>query len=300
MSQVSFRPVGAIKRRGGLAAFLLLAPGLFYLTLFFLTPLVSLIITSLQTPADSGAIGEYEFGLNIANYGYVITTYLPHILRSFGYALVATILALIISYPVAYYLAVRLRRRKLLQALLLTLLVAPFFISFLLRSFAWKQLLSSDGFVLQAFQFLGLLATDEVILGTAPAVIFSLTYNFIPFMALPIYANLERLDLKLVEASGDLYASPAQGFLRVTLPLSLPGIISGTLLTFIPAAGDFISASRNFFGSASTQMIGNVVEASYFRILDYPSAAALSVLLMLVIVILVVAYVRRSGTESLL
>lgn len=300
MSELLIPSAAPIKRRAGLVAFVLLAPGMFYLTLFFLSPLVSLVITSLQNPAASGAIGEYELGFNISNYGYVITTYLPHILRSFGYALAATVLALLISYPVAYFIAVRLRRRKLLQALLLTLLVAPFFISFLLRSFAWKQLLSSDSFILQAFQFIGLLATDEVILGTAPAVIFSLTYNFIPFMALPIYANLERLDLKLIEASGDLYASPSQGFLWVTLPLSLPGIISGTLLSFIPASGDFISASRNFFGSANTQMIGNVVEASYFRILDYPSAAALSVILMFAIVIIVVAYVRRSGTESLL
>jgi len=281
-------------------AFILLAPGLIYLGLFFLTPLVSLVITSLKTANASGAIGMYDFALQFSNYSFAVGLYGPQILRSFLYAITATVMALLISYPIAYFIGVKARNKPLLQALLLTLVIAPFFISFLLRTFAWKQIFSNESPVTQVLKTIGFLAPDENIIGTSFAVIFGLTYNFIPFMTLPIYTSLERLDMRLVEAGSDLYAKPSSTFWKITFPLSLPGVISGTLLTFIPISGDYVNASRDFLGGSDTSMIGNVVEANYFRIQDYPTASALSVMLMAAIVILVSAYVRRSGTEDLL
>jgi spermidine/putrescine transport system permease protein len=285
---------------GGKIAIILLLPGLAYLGLFFITPLIALVMTSLQVPGAGGIIGEYDFGLEIGNYGYAISQYSTQIFRSFAYALIATIIALLISYPLAYFIGVKARSRPLLQALLLTLVIAPFFISFLLRTFAWKQIFANDGLVSNFLKAVGLLAQDDFIVGSSGAVIFGLVYNFIPFMTLPLYINLERLDTSYLEAGSDLYASPAKTFLKITLPLSIPGITSGTLLTFIPIAGDYVTASRDFLGGSDTSMLGNAVEISFFRIQDYPTAASLSVILMAAIVVLVAAYVRRSGTEDLL
>ncbi|NBQ98321.1 MAG: ABC transporter permease [Microbacteriaceae bacterium] len=278
----------------------LLAPGLAYLGAFFLTPLIALIMVSLQIPDPAGGYAEYVPALEIGNYGYVIAEYLPHILRSFAYALAATVLALLISYPLAYFIGVKARPWPMLQKLMLTLVIAPFFISFLLRTLAWKQLFSNESWIVTTLQDSGLLDQTQYVVGTPFMVIFGLTYNFIPFMTLPLYTSLERLDIRYLEAGSDLYASPAKVFRKVTLPLSMPGIISGTLLTFIPIAGDYVNASGDFLGSSSTAMIGNVIESNYLQINDYPSASALSVLLMGVILVLVSVYVRKSGTEDLL
>jgi spermidine/putrescine transport system permease protein len=286
--------------RSSRVAFVLLAPGVIYLGLFFLTPLFSLIITSLKTASMTGEIGMYDYGLEFGNYAYAVSQYGPQIFRSFVYATVATVMALLISYPIAYFIGVKARNKPVLQALLLTLVIAPFFISFLLRTLAWKQIFSNESPVTQVLQALTLLPADQNIIGTDFAVIFGLTYNFIPFMTLPIYTSLERLDLRLVEAGSDLYASPAKTFWGITLPLSMPGVISGTLLTFIPISGDYVSASRDFLGDSDTSMLGNVVEATYLRMQDYPTASALSVMLMAAIVIIVSTYVRRAGTEDLL
>lgn len=280
-------------------ALLLLAPGLAYLTLFFLVPLVSLVITSLQAPDLMGDFGQYVYAFRWETYVEVMQNYWPHIVRSFGYALAATVLALAIGYPLAYVIGVKLRRFPLLQAVALTLVIAPFFISFLLRTLAWKQILSDEGPVLAVLQTLSILPPDAHLTGTPGAVIFGLTYNFIPFMTLPIYTSLERLDLRYVEAGGDLYASPASTFLRVTLPLSLPGVVSGTLLTFIPAAGDYVNASRDFLGSTETAMIGNVVETNFLVLGNYPVAASLSIILMAAILLIVGLYVRVAGTKDL-
>ena len=292
--------VAQTHKKSSNVALLLLLPGLAYLGLFFLTPLVSLIITSLEVPDPSGALGVYQYGFAIENYGKVIVQYLPQIGRTFGYALAATALALIISYPLAYFIGVKARRWPLLQGLMLTLVIAPFFISFLLRTFAWKQIFSNESWVVQTLQSIGILAPDQYLVGTSFMVIFGLTYNFIPFMTLPLYTTLERLDIRYLEAGADLYASPSKVFRKVTLPLSMPGVISGTLLTFIPIAGDYINASRDFLGGTETVMLGNVVETNFLRINDYPSAAALSVLLMGAILVLVTFYVKKSGTEDLL
>ncbi len=287
-------------KKAGRVALLLLLPGIAYLALFFLTPLVSLVITSLKVPSATGDIGRYDYGAEIGNYFYAVEQYLPQIIRSFSFALMATIIALLISYPIAYFIAVKARNRPLLKGLLLTLVIAPFFISMLLRTFAWKQIFSNDSWIVNTLKAFGIFGTDSYIIGTDFAVIFGLVYNFIPFMTLPIFSNLDRIDIRLLEASGDLYANPITTFRKITFPLSLPGVISGTLLTFIPISGDYVVASRDFLGGPDTAMIGNVVEANFLRIQDYPTASALSVMLMAAIVILVSAYVRRSGTDDLL
>jgi spermidine/putrescine transport system permease protein len=295
-------PAESAPRKRSFVALFLLLPGILYLALFFLAPLVSLILTSFQTP-DPDAFGEpgvYDYAFQWENYTTVIGTYGEHIARSFFYALVATVFALLFSYPLAYFIGVKLRAFPLIQALGLTLVIAPFFISFLLRTLAWKQILSDEGVVVTALKAVSLMGPDAHITGEPVAVIFGLTYNFIPFMTLPIYTSLQNLDLRYVEASGDLYASPVRTFFSVTLPLSAPGVISGALLTFIPAAGDYVNASSSFLGGRDTQMIGNVIEANFLVTQNYPAAAALSIILMAAILILVSIYVRRSGTDDLL
>lgn len=287
-------------KRHSRIALLLLLPGIAYLVLFFLAPLVSLLLTSLQAPREFGDIGQFDYAFNWQNYVTVVQSYLPHIMRSFGYALAATVLALLFSYPLAYFIGVKARRWPMLQALMLVLVIAPFFISFLLRTLAWKQILSDESFVITSLKALSLMAPDAHFTGTPFAVIFGLTYNFIPFMTLPLYTTLERLDLRYLEAGGDLYAGPFTVFRKVTVPLSMPGIVAGTLLTFIPAAGDYVNASRDFLGGTDTQMMGNVIEANFLVLLNYPAAAALSIILMAAILVLVGLYVKRAGTEDLL
>jgi spermidine/putrescine transport system permease protein len=291
--------VESAPRRRSKVALLLLLPGIAYLALFFLVPLVSLVVTSFQQKRPGTDLGVYDYAFNIQNYGFIFATYGEHMLRSVGYAVAATVLALLFSYPLAYFIGVTLRRFPLLQALSLTLVIAPFFISFLLRTLAWKQILSDEGPVISTLKGLSLLGSDAHFTGTPAAVIFGLAYNFIPFMTLPIYTSLERLDLRYVEAGGDLYASPARTFFAVTLPLSAPGVISGTLLTFIPISGDFVNASNAFLGSSETAMVGNVIESQFFTSQNYPIAAALSIVLMGAILELVSVNVRRSGTEDL-
>ena len=289
--------VDAPKRRSKVALFLLL-PGLLYLALFFLVPLVSLVITSLQVP-DPVVFGRYTTAFNIQTYGEVIAEYGTQILRSFFYALLATIFALLFSYPLAYFIGVKVRRWPILQGLMIVLVIAPFFISFLLRTLAWKSILSDDGAVVSALKGLSLLGSQDHFTGTPAAVVFGLTYNFIPFMCLPLYTTLERLDVRYLEAASDLYAGPFHTFRTVTLPLSLPGIVSGTLLTFIPAAGDYVNASSQFLGGSSSTMIGNVIQSNFLVQLNYPAAAALSIILMAIILVIVAVYVKRSGTDDL-
>ena len=283
----------------GRMALVLLLPGLLYLGMFFMIPLVSLLITSVETLVP-GTFDTYQYAFDISSYQRVISDYAPQIGRSFFYALLATIFALLISYPLAYFVGVRLRSRPLLQKLTLVLVVAPFFISFLLRTIAWKQIFADASPVMEFIRFVFQLDQSFYFLGTPAAVIWGLTYNFIPFMTLPLYTSLERLDIRYIEAAGDLYASPAAVFRRVTLPLTMPGVISGTLLTFIPITGDYVNASRDFLGSPETSMIGNMVQADFLQNGDYPAASALSALLMAAILAIIAFYVRRTGTEDLL
>lgn len=291
---------GSVSKGSGKVALLLLAPGLLYLAIFFIAPLLSLVATSLQTMDISSGFPVYNYGLQFSNYVDVVSQYGPQIFRSFFYALLATIAALVISYPLAYFIGVKARRWPLLQGLMLTLVIAPFFISFLLRTFAWKQIFSNESWIVTTLQQIGLLAPDQYLVGTPFMVIFGLTYNFIPFMTLPLYTTLERLDLRYLEAGADLYAKPSKTFRKITLPLSMPGIVSGTLLTFIPIAGDYVNASGLFLGSTETSMLGNVVESKFLKSYEYPTASALSVILMGAILLLVTVYVRKSGTDDLL
>jgi spermidine/putrescine transport system permease protein len=279
-------------------AYAMLTPGLLYLVGFFVVPVFALLATSLYVPVQSGEVGQFQPAFEWHNYVVAVQTYWPQMVRSFTYALIATVLSLVIGYPIAYAIAVRARGRSFLQGLLLVLVIAPFFTSFILRTIAWKQILADEGFVVAGLRALSILPPDGRLTATAVSVVAGLTYNFLPFMTLPIYANLERLDPRLQEAGADLYASGPTTFWKVTLPLSMPGVVSGTLLTFIPASGDYVNSV--LLGNNATTMIGQVIDSRFFKVSDYPTAAALSVVLMLAILGLVSAYVRRSGTEELL
>ncbi len=292
--------VAQAPRRKSRVALLLLLPGLAYLALFFLVPLFALLLTSFQEIVIGPAGKDYVQAFRWENYVEVVGTYRSHILRSFGYAVLATVIALLIGYPLAYFMGVTLRDRPLLKSLTMVLVIAPFFISFLLRTLAWKQIFSDEGVVVSSLQAIGLMGPNDYLTGTPFSVVFGLTYTFIPFMTLPIYTSLERLDLRYLEAGADLYGRGGAIFWRVTLPLSAPGVISGTLLTFIPASGDYVNASREFLGGTGTSMIGNVIESNFLVRENYPAAAALSIILMAVILVLVGFYVRRSGTEDLI
>ena len=303
MAFAAFSSGGANKSsapvKSGKIVLALLLPGLLYLALFFFIPLVALIQTSLEQRLDTSPV-TFQPGFQWQNYVEVVTRYWPQISRSFGYAFSATIIALLISYPLAYFIGVKIRHRPMLQRILVTLVIAPFFISFLLRTIAWKQLLADSSPAMDFFRSIGLMAPDASFVGTGNAVVFGLVYNFIPFMTLPLYTALERLDIRYLEAGSDLYASPSTVFRKVTLPLSMPGVISGTLLTFIPIAGDYVNASQDFLGSDKTSMIGTMVVQDQLVTNNPQSATALSVLLMGIILIMVTVYVRRAGTDDLL
>lgn len=291
-ASVSAAPVSASTQRRARTAYFLLLPGLGWLGIFFVIPIVMLFITSLQAPVP-GQSGVYQPAFQISNYADAFTTYWPQFLRSFIYSGIATILALILAYPLAYFIAFKAGRWR---ALMLVLVVAPFFASFLLRTYAWRTILADDGPITSFFNALHLLPDDRI-LNTSLAVILGLTYNFLPFMILPLYAALEKIDPRLMEAANDLYARPWTAFRKVIWPLGLPGVVAGTLLTFIPASGDFINA--RLLGSPSDSMIGTAIQVNFLQFRDYPIASALSFILMAVILTVVFVYIRRAGTEEL-
>jgi spermidine/putrescine transport system permease protein len=274
--------------------YLLMLPGLLWLAVFFIYPLINLAETSTKTRAESQETGAFVQTYRFANYLDAFVEYQDQFIRSFTYALMATLLALAISYPLAYAIAFKAGRYK---NILLILVIAPFFTSFLLRTIAWKQILGAEGPVIYLLRSLHLIGPDTTITASSFAVVMGLTYNFLPFMTLPIYASLDRIDPRLLEASGDLYSNGLTTFRKVTVPLSMPGVVAGTLLTFIPAAGDYINAA--ILGNPTTKMIGNVIDSRFFRIVDYPTAASLSFTLMAAILLMVVIYIRRSGTDEL-
>ena len=274
------------------AAYLLLAPAGLWLTVFFVVPLVSLVSTSLYDPGGSLEFG-YRMTGHVQNYASVLQDYSTQLVRSLAYAGIATLACVLLGYPLAYAIAFKAGRWR---NLMLVAVIAPFFTSFLIRTLSWELILGDRAWVAETLRAVGLLAEDGRLLDTPLAVVTGLTYNFLPFMVLPLYASLEKIDPRLLEAGADLYAAPFTTFLRVTLPLSLPGLVAGTLLTFIPAAGDYINAE--LLGNPNTYMIGNVIQ-NLFDGGSYPEAAALSVTLMALIVVLVLAYIRRAGTEDL-
>ena len=274
--------------------YLLLLPGFLFLFTFFILPIINLAQTSTQTPIANGDTGQYEQTFRFANYIDAFIENREQFARSFIFAICATLLALAIAYPLAYAIAFKSGRFK---NILLVLIIAPFFTSFLLRTVAWKQILGEEGFVVPPLRTFGIISESTTLTSTSFAVVIGMTYNFLPFMTLPLYASLERIDPRTMEASGDLYANGLTTFRRVTLPLSMPGVVAGTLLTFIPAAGDYVNAA--ILGNPNSKMLGNVIESRYFRIVDYPTAAALSFTLMAAILILVTLYIRKAGTEEL-
>lgn len=274
--------------------YLLLLPGLGFLFTFFIWPIANLAQMSTQTPVKNGDTGEYEQTLRFQNYVDAFLENKEQFGRSFLYALLATVIALAIAYPLAYAIALKSGKMK---NFLLVLVVAPFFTSFLLRTIAWKQILGENGFVVPLLRNLHIIDPSTTLTSSAFAVVAGMTYNFLPFMTLPLYASLDRIDPRTLEASGDLYANGFTTFRKVTFPLTLPGVVAGTLLTFIPAAGDYVNAA--ILGSPETKMIGNVIDSRFFKIVDYPTAAALSFTLMAAILILVTVYIRKAGTDEL-
>ncbi len=270
----------------------LLGPGLLWLFLFFVLPMVFMAWFSVSSGSlESGWSLTWTF----SNYTDAISNYTTQFGRSFLYAGAATIFCLLLGYPLAYAIAFKAGRW---QNLMLFAVIAPFFTTYLIRTIAWKTILEDSSPVVSFLKTIQVIPSDGRVLATSAAVIAGLTYNFLPFMVLPLYASLERLDLRLLEASKDLYASATQTFLRVTLPLTAPGIVAGVLLTFIPAVGDYINAT--FLGGVNQSMIGNVIQAQYLVINDYPTAAALSFTLMVIILVAVSLYIRFAGTEALM
>jgi spermidine/putrescine transport system permease protein len=278
-------------RHKGLTPYVLLLPGMVWLVLFFVAPLGFLGYQSLQSGTfDTG----YTFDWAFSNYWDAISDYHEQFVRSFVYAGIATVLALLVSYPLVYWVAFRAGRWK---NVFLILIVAPLFVTYLVRTLAWLNILADEGPVVGFLRDIHVLGADGRLLATSVAVVAGITYNFLPFMALPLYVSLEQIDARLLEAAEDLYASKRQAFLRVTLPLSAPGIVAGTLLTFIPAAGDFINAQ--LLGTPKQYMVGNVIQSKFLDVLDYPSAAALSFILMALILVGLIVYARAVGTERL-
>ena len=310
------RPVGAHKW----TPYALLTPGMLWLAVFFIVPTVMLLKMSLSSGSAFTGSSTFDFSWQWSNYTDAFSEYVieePIFQKSVLYAFIATVLCLIIAYPLAYTIAFKAGRWK---NLLLVLVIAPFFTSFLLRTSAWSTILADNSIVVNFMESTGMLAVlhaiqtpdswpswtqvlpdgltgEDRVLQTPLAVILGITYNFLPFMTLPLYASLERIDVRLIEAATDLYSSAITAFRKVTFPLSMPGVVAGTLLTFIPAAGDPVNAA--LLGATNDQLMGNAIDAQYKSTGNYPLASALSVLLMVVIVAMVALYVRRAGTEEL-
>jgi spermidine/putrescine transport system permease protein len=281
-----------VRLRKAALPYLLLLPGLGWLLLFFAIPLVYMALESLKTGTiDTGFQLTWEF----SNYTNALKDYDEQFIRSFEYAGLATLIALLIGYPLAYVIAFRGGRFR--NALLLMVIV-PFFVTYLIRTLSWETILSDSGIVVSTLQSIGVVSEGGRLLDTTVSVVAGITYNFLPFMILPLYASLERIDPRMLEAGYDLYGRRRDVFLRVTLPLSMPGVVAGVLLTFIPAAGDFINAQ--LLGTPKQFMIGNVIQSRYLVVADYPTAAALSFLLMAFMLIIVIIWARIAGTEALL
>jgi spermidine/putrescine transport system permease protein len=296
-------------RSGRRIPYVIAAPGLVFLFIFFIVPLITLFKISLSTKPDR-LLPQYDFTWEWSNFGTAFDDFGSQLVRSFAYAGAATLLCILIAYPIAYFIAFKAGRYR---AILLGLVMVPFFTSFLLRTIAWQTLLNDNGPVMD---FIRTISIDSMgwwsigswldrigflengrLLNTQTAVVGGLTYNFLPFMLLPIYVSLEKIDVGLVDAASDLYSPFRRTFLKVILPLSLPGVFAGTLLTFIPATGDFINAE--LLGNPNTSVIGNVVQTQFLERNDYPTAAAISFVLMAIITTAVLIYAKFLGTEDI-
>ncbi|HWD85234.1 MAG TPA: ABC transporter permease [Solirubrobacteraceae bacterium] len=285
------RTIGAVRRRSRRGAYALAAPGGGWLLVFFLIPILAALSISLQT---GNPVTGYSLSWHFGEYSSTVSAYGAEFLRSFEYGVISTAAAFVISYPIAYWIAFHGGRHK---STLLFLILLPFFVSFVIRTLAWQFILSDEGFVLRTLENLHLLPRGTHVLSTPFAVLAGLTYNALPFMALPLYVAIEKIDRRVVRAATDLYARPSISFLRVILPLSAPGIFAGFLLVFVTNVGDYVNAE--ILGGPGTTMIGNIIQSAYLNNLDYPTAAALSSVLMAGLLIVIWLYARAFGTESL-
>jgi spermidine/putrescine transport system permease protein len=281
----------SLHRRRQLLPWLFLGPGLLWLIVFFAIPLVNQLNVSLQSGDPENG---YAFSWAFSTYTNAVRDYSTQFGRSIGYSAISTLLCFVIGFPLAYFIAFRSGRFK---NLLLLLVVLPFFVSYVLRTVSWQLILADSGWVADRLRDVGLLSADGRLLATRTAVIAGITYNFLPFMVLPLYVSLEKIDRRLIEAATDLYASRPTAFRKITLPLALPGIFAGSLLTFIPACGDFLNAA--LLGTPSQYMVGNVIQSKFLYIQDYPTAAALSFILMTFILIGIALYARLLGARNL-
>jgi spermidine/putrescine transport system permease protein len=281
-----------IQRHRWILPLLLLLPGVAWLVAFFAVPLYYQAKISLET----GSVFQgFHFNWHFATYTDAWSHYSTQFARSFWYAGLSTLLSLLIGYPLAYAIAFRGGRWR--NALLLAVIL-PFFVTYLVRTLAWETILDDSSPLVSFLQTIHVIPQDGRVLATTGSVVAGITYNFLPFMILPLYASLERIDGRLLEAGADLYGNRRSVFTRITLPLSMPGVVAGVLLTFIPAAGDFVNAT--LLGSPNQTMIGNVIQSRYLEVNDYPTAAALSFTLMAIILALVALWAKVAGTEALM
>ncbi|WP_433468045.1 ABC transporter permease [Spirillospora sp. CA-128828] len=278
--------------RGRLAPYLMILPSGLWLAAFFLVPMVLMVSLSLQT---GNLIDGFRQTLHWQNYTDGLDTYGDKFVRSLWYGLIATVACIVVAYPAAYWIAFRGGRNK---STYLFLLLLPYFVSFILRTVSWKLVLTDNGPILGPLRDHGILPEDFHVLDTGIAVVSGLTYNFLPFMVLPIYVALERIDPRVVEAAYDLYASRAKAFTRVILPLSLPGVFAGVIMTFVPVSSDYVNAE--VLGGPQNTMIGNVIQTEYFNNSAYPTASALSFALMAILLVGIFAYARTLGTQDVL
>lgn len=288
--------VGRIRLGRRLAPYGLTAPGVLWLAIFFVVPMLAMLLLSLETPVPTQGFREagYKFTWHWAEYWQGLAQYRVQFIRSLAYGSIVTISTLVFAYPAAYWIAFYGGRRKTSY---LFLLLLPFFVSFVIRSLAWQFLLSDNGIVLRSLERLHLLPDGYRILSTPTAVIAGIAYNSLPFMVLPLYVTLEKIERSVVESASDLYATPTQVFTKVIIPLSIPGIFAGFLLTFVPAVGDYINAA--ILGGTNTYMIGNVIQAQFLTNQNYPLASALSFILMAGLLVGVLAYARVLGARQI-
>jgi spermidine/putrescine transport system permease protein len=278
--------------RSALVPYLLILPGGLWLVVFFAVPLIFLISMSTQT---GDVVSGFSQTFHWQNYLTGFSNYHSQLVRSLIYGGSATLLCIVLSYPTAYWIAFRGGSRK---STYLFLILLPFFVSFVLRTISWQYILGDNGLVLQPLKSLGVLPQSFHILATGTAVVGGLTYNYLPFMILPIYVALERIDFRVIEAAYDLYASRVQAFMKVIFPLSLPGVFAGVLLNFVPAASDYVNAT--VLGGPNNTMIGNIIQDEFLNLQNYPIGAALSFTLMAILLVGIFLYARALGTEQVL
>lgn len=270
----------------------LLAPVTLWLGLFFLVPLLLILAYSFGT---SGVYGGITLGFDIGNYLKVFDPlYLEIVVRTFIIAAINTLVCLLLGYPLAYFIAFKARRWR---TVLIMLVMVPFWTSFLIRAYAWVVILNGNGVANKTLQALGITEGPINLIFTPGAVALGMAYAYLPFMILPLYASLEKFDTRLKEAAQDLGASRWATFWRVTFPLSLPGVIAGSILVFIPSAGEFVIP--NLLGGSRTVMIGNLVQQQFLQARDWAFGSALAMMLAALLLAAILFYVRRVGTDKL-